>query len=143
MKRFRIIARIRTPDSSTLSFLLIPIASKVHDGRSTTIRILGVPVIRVIRDGFEVRTKFLGLTVGIRPNWQSIDETVSRFSATIADRLADLENRISPEQKKLEKELEKIKMYNCIKNVQSGMLRIEDELELVGKIASKWESDDD
>lgn len=143
MKRFRIIARIRTPDSSTLSFLLIPIASKVHDGRSTIIRILGVPVIRVIRDGFEVRTKFLGLTVGIRPNWQSIDETVSRFSATIADRLADLENRISPEQKKLEKELEKIKMYNCIKNVQSGMLRIEDELELVGKIASKWESDDD
>lgn len=143
MKRFHIIAKICTPDSSTLSFLWIPIASKVHDRRSTTIRILGVPVIRVIRDGFEVRTKFLGLTVGIRPNWQSIDETVSRFSATIADRLADLENRISPGQKKLEKELEKVKMYNCIKNVQAGMLRLEDELELVGKIASKWESDDD
>lgn len=143
MKGFPVFSRMRTPDSSTLRFLCIPIASKINDKRSTTVRILGIPIVRVIRDGFEVRTKLLGVTVGIRPNWQSIDETVSKFSSAIADRFAYLENRMSSDQRNLEQKLEKIKMYDCIKKVQSGEMRLEDELMIVGKMVTKWELDND
>ncbi len=111
------------------------VASKACDERSTTIKILGLPVYRVIRDGFEVRTKFLGLTIGVRPDWQSIYETVSKFSSAIAERIANLEGRMSPEQKVLEQELGKIEMYGYIKKVQFGELSLENELKLVGHIA--------
>ena len=116
------------------------VASKACDERSTTIKILGLPVYRVIRDGFEVRTKFLGLTIGVRPDWQSIDETVSKFSSAIAERIANLEGRMSPEQKVLEQELGKIEMYGYIKKVQFGELSLENELKLVGHIAAGLET---
>lgn len=134
-----LISRVRTPDSSTLRIFCIPVASKTNDSKSSIFKLFGLPVIRIIRDGFEVRTKILGLTVGIRPNWQSIDETVNRFSSAITDRLSNLERKMSQEQKKLENELEKIKMYDCIKKVQFGTLKLQDELELVGKTVSEWE----
>ena len=136
-------SKVCLSDSCSLYFLGIPIARKESNQRSSTLKIIGIPVYRVIRDGFEVRIKVFGVTVNVRPNWQSIDETVRKFASAISERLSGLEQRLSPERMKLEMALNELDMYKYIGKVRTGGFSLEDELEIVGKIAERWESDDE